>query len=73
LNELGPDATVAMLAANRSAEPIQHGRMDILVGLHHFFKIATIVHVQQWDDVRVPVSNMAEDGHWDVLASKEVL
>src|SRR5512139_2256378 len=70
-DELRPNAAVAVLTTNRSAEPIQHGRVDLLVSLHHFLEVATIVDIQQRDDMRVPVSDMAEDGHRDLLSFKK--
>src|SRR6187549_3655084 len=72
LDELGTDAAIAMLSADRSAETIQDRRMDLPIGGHHLFEIASIVHIQQRNDVRVPVSNMAEDRDRHALPLEEV-
>src|SRR6187549_1394439 len=72
LDELGTDAAIAMLSADRSAETIQDRRMDLPMGGHHLFEIAAIVHIQQRNDVRIPVSNMAEDRDGHALPLEEV-
>ncbi len=45
--------------------------MDIPIGAHHLFEIAAIIDVQQRDDVRISISDMAEDRHRHLLSLEE--
>src|SRR6185437_5487711 len=72
LDELGTNTAVAMFTANRAAKSIQHCGVDFLIGAHHLLEVAGIVYVQQGDDVRISISDMAEDRHRHALPFEEV-
>src|SRR5512147_862255 len=70
---LGPHATIAMLSADRSAESLQDGLMNVMIALDHLLEILLVVHVEQRHDVGIAVSDMPEDGDRHALAAEEVL
>ena len=69
---INPDAPVAVLPADRAAEALQNGPVDVMIALHHLLIVTFVVDVEQRHDVRVAVADMTKNGHGHALAPEQV-
>src|SRR5205085_2297463 len=63
---------ITMFSANRTAEAVQHGVVNLVIALHHLLKIALIVDIEQGNDMGVSIPDMTENGDGYMLPSEEL-
>ena len=73
LDHSGPYSSIPVFATNRAVELIQNGVMDFVIGVHHSLKITFVIDIQQWNDMRIAIANMAKDGQRNFGFAKVVI
>ena len=71
LHIFGAHAAIPMLPTDRAAEAAQDRLVDLVIALHHLLEIVLIVHVEQRNDVGVPVPDMTENRDRHALPAEE--
>src|SRR5712692_11340745 len=68
----GTHPAIPVLPTDRAAEATQDRLVNLVIALHHLLKIVLVVHVEQGDDVGVPIPDMPENCNRHSLSGEEL-
>src|SRR4029078_13219073 len=63
---------IPMLPTDGTAEAAQDCLVNLVIALHHLLEIFVVVHVEQGNDVGIPVANMTENRDRHALPCEEL-
>src|SRR6186997_1613798 len=72
LHIFGAHPTISMLPTDRATESIQNCLVNLGITPHHLLEIVLAVHIEQGDDMGIPIPDMPKDRDWNVLFFEEL-